>query len=256
MNALGSGRWASSTHPVIQSSRRRRSAILRKLDAEQQTGGPTLIPPFLLDFTVTRRYPLGMEPLTQRQQQVLDLILDFQEREDRPPTSRELARRLGKHVKTVYQYLLVLERKGYIARHKRHIRVAPELRASRGIPIVGNVAAGTPILAVENREGVLSLDDAFGRDGLFAVRVEGDSMRDAGILDGDVAIVRADADVAQNAIALCYVGEDTTVKRLRRTKAGFDLIPENDAYDPLHIPKGANDFRVGGPVVGIVRNLH
>jgi len=196
-----------------------------------------------------------MEALTERQQRVLDLILDFLDREDRPPTSRELAQQLGLHVKTVYQYLLVLERKGCIVRHKRHIRVAAELRAARGIPIVGHAAAGTPILAIENREGVLSLDDLFGRDGVFGVRVEGDSMRDAGILDGDVAIVQSDAEVPPGSIALCYVGDDATVKRLRKRKGGFDLIPENDAYATRHIPKGARDFRLGGRVIGIVRQV-
>jgi repressor LexA len=196
-----------------------------------------------------------MEALTERQQRVLDLILDFFDREDRPPTTRELAQQLGLHVKTVYQYLLVLERKGCIERDRRHIRVVPELRASRGIPVVGHVAAGTPVLAVENREGVLSLEDTFGRDGVFAVRVEGDSMRDAGILDGDLAVVQVDAAVPPGGVAVCYMDDEVTVKRLHERKGGFDLIPENDAYETIHIAKGTRDFRVGGRVIGIVRRM-
>ena len=198
-----------------------------------------------------------MEPLTEGQERVMRTILAFLGEEERPPTNRELAGRLGCHIKTVYQYLLALERKGYIERRKGRIRVAPELREDRGIPIVGRVAAGVPIMALANREGVLSLERMFGEGEMFAVRVAGDSMRDAGILDGDLAIVERRDAVSPGDIAVCYVGAEqaVTVKRLWPGGDGFELRPENDAYRPLRISKGDPDFRVGGPVVGVVRQF-
>jgi len=198
-----------------------------------------------------------MEELTERQERVLRTIVRFVEAEERPPTTRELARRLGCHVKTVYQYILALERKGYVTRSKGHLRLAPELREHRGIPIVGRVAAGVPIMAVANREGVLSLEAMFGHGEVFAVRVEGDSMRDAGILDGDLVVVQHGSEVAAGAIAVCYVGSEqaVTVKRLWRRRGGFELRPENRGYRPIRIAADDPDFRVGGSVVGVVRRM-
>jgi len=198
-----------------------------------------------------------MEPLTEGQERVLREILRFLDAEDRPPTNRELAARLGCHIKTVYQYLLTLERKGYIERRKGYIRVSAEVRERRGIPILGRVAAGVPIMATANREGVLSLEVMFGAGEVFAVRVEGDSMRDAGILDGDLAIVRHSPRVGQGAIAVCYVGSDqeVTVKRLWERGDAFELRPANDACDPLRVPKDDANFRIAGPVIGVVRQL-
>ena len=142
-----------------------------------------------------------------------------------------------------------------MTRSKGRLRVAPSLRRGGGIPVVGRVAAGTPVSAVENRDGVLSLEDLFGTDGLYAVRVAGDSMKDAGILDGDLAIVRADSPVPPGAIAVCYVGEDqdVTVKRLWPRRNGFELAPENPAYRPARISRDDPFFRVGGKVIGVVR---
>jgi len=200
-----------------------------------------------------------MEPCTQGQRHVLDVIIGFFERYDRPPTTRELAERLHCHVKTVYQYILALERKGYLHRETGRIRLAPEVRLRRGIPIVGRVAAGTPILAVENREGELSIEEAFGasREDLFAVRVHGDSMKDAGILDGDTVIVQRSDAVPDGSIAVCYVGEgqDVTVKRFRRRRHGYELLPENPAYQPMLIDKDDENFRLAGRAVGVVRVL-
>jgi len=198
-----------------------------------------------------------MKPLTEKQERVLRMISRFFEDEDHPPTTRELAKKLGCHVKTVYQYILVLEHKGYIERRKRRIHVAAGLRREQGIPVVGRVAAGVPIVAIENREGVLSLEGLFGRDDVFAVRVKGDSMKDVGILDGDMVIVRSSPAVPAGTIAVCYVGDDqeVTVKRLRERKDCFELIPENAAYRPIRIPKDDAHFRVGGKVVGVVRKV-
>ena len=200
-----------------------------------------------------------MEPYTKGQGRVLDAVIDFFDRHDRPPTTRELADKLGCHVKTVYQYILALERKGYLHREMGRIRLAPEVRLKQGIPIVGRVAAGTPILAIENREVELSFEEAFGanRDDLFAVRVHGDSMKNAGIFDGDIVIVQRSDTAPNGIIAVCYVGEDqdVTVKRFRKHRHGYELLPENSAYQPILIDKNDKDFRIAGQVIGIVRRI-
>jgi len=198
-----------------------------------------------------------MQGLTRKQRRVLDTVIDFWRREERPPTTRELADKLGCHVKTVYQYIVVLEGKGAIERRKGRIHVAPELRSDKGVPIVGRVAAGTPILAVENREGALSLTELFGRNDVFAVRVVGDSMKDASILDRDQVIVQVTPEPPVGAICVCYLGEDqeVTVKRLKKSGDGFELRPANDAYRPIRVARGDPHFRIGGRVIGVVRRM-
>jgi len=198
-----------------------------------------------------------MQRLTEKQRRVLDTVIDFWERQERPPTTRELADKLGCHVKTIYQYIVVLEGKGAIERRKGRIHVAPELRSDRGVPIVGRVAAGTPILAVENREGSLSLAELFGRDDVFAVRVEGDSMKDVGILDGDQVIVHVTPELPVGAIGVCYLGEDqdVTVKRFKKRGNDFELLPANDAYRPIRVARSDPHFRIGGRVIGVVRRI-
>jgi repressor LexA len=195
--------------------------------------------------------------LTGRQERVLWVILSLFEKEGRPPTTRELAAELRCHVKTVYQYVLILERKGYIDRRKGRIYPASELARGHGIPIVGRVAAGTPILAVENIEGVLSFEELFGKDDVFAVRVRGDSMKDAGILDGDLVIVQRSPTVPSGSIAICYLGDEreVTVKRFTAGRNRFELIPANEAYEPIRVAKDDPHFRVAGRVVGVVRRM-
>ena len=199
-----------------------------------------------------------MNTLTKRQEHVLKVILRFFEREDRPPTNRELAEELHCHVKTVYQYILILERKGYIERRKGRIRLAPELARRRGIPIVGRVAAGAPILAIEHREGILSLEELFGsEENLFAVCAEGDSMVGTGILDGDWVIVRTITHVESGEIAVCYLGEegDVTVKQLIDRPDCYELNPANETHEPIRVPKDDPHFRIAGKVVGVVRRV-
>lgn len=198
-----------------------------------------------------------MDVLTERQKKVVADIIGFFERERRPPTTRELAEELNCHVKTVYQYVLVLERKGYIDRRKGRIYPAPGLDRRSGIPIVGRVAAGTPILAVENIEGVLSFEELFGKDEVFAVRVRGDSMRDAGILDGDIVIARRSPTVSSGSIAVCYLGDEqeVTVKQFKAGKNCYELIPANEANEPIRVPKNDPHFRIAGKVLGVVRTV-
>jgi len=197
-----------------------------------------------------------MEPLTKRQERALKAILKFFDDEDRPPTIRELAELLRCHVKTVYQYILVLERKGYIERRKGRIHVPPALRGDRSVPIVGRVAAGTPILAAQNIDGYLSLAPILcKREGTFALTVRGDSMVGAHICDGDYVIVRQQPTVENGEIGVVIVNDEATVKRIRKAGRHVRLLAENPAIPPMELDTAAEDVRIVGKVVGVVRKI-
>lgn len=128
-------------------------------------------------------------------------------------------------------------------------------RTEEGIPILGRVAAGSPLLAEENVEGHLALDDLFPTSGdLFALRVHGLSMRDRGILDGDVVVVRKQEHARDGDDVVAVLGEDATVKTFRRTENAIELVPANPDFKTLRVIEG-DDFRVVGVVVGLVRPM-
>jgi repressor LexA len=203
-----------------------------------------------------------MNQLTGKQRAVLHFVETYQENEGTPPTVREIANHFGfRSPKAVTDHLAALEKKGWITRRSgsaRGLRVLADRKTSEvtsGIPIVGDVAAGLPILAVENVLGTLSMDSAFGRGELFAVRVRGDSMMDAGILDGDHVVVRRSPVVENLAIAVVYLEGEATVKKLRKTATGYELIAGNSRYPPVAITHEAQGFSIAGPVVGVVRKM-
>jgi len=123
----------------------------------------------------------------------------------------------------------------------------------RGIPLVGRVAAGHPILSPEHYEGSLDLSNLFGQEDRFAVKVIGQSMSGCGICDGDFVVVQKSNDVVDGQIALVYVEGEATVKRVFRERDGFRLEPENSDYDAIFVDEQTPNFWVGGPVVGVVR---
>lgn len=198
-----------------------------------------------------------MQPLTPRQQQILEFIRDHDEQNGRPPSVREIARhfRLASP-RAVSDHLDALERKGHLQRRPGIARGIELTQGRGGIPIVGRVAAGLPITAVENVEGSLPVGGIFGRGEFFAVRVVGESMRDAGIHDGDFAIVRKDAPVAERQIAVAYIDGEATVKRFFKTASGYRLDPENAAFEPIPVDASTPDFRLAGPVVGVIRKMN
>jgi len=204
-----------------------------------------------------------MEDLTNKQMAVLQYLKESMSVNGYPPTTREIAGHFGfKSPKAATDHLAALERKGHIARAvgtARGLRILSDfgdsLPAETGIPIVGDVAAGLPILAVENVLGTLSMDSAFGSGDLFAVRVRGDSMIDFGIFEGDYVVVRRSPIVENNAIAVVYLEGEATVKKLKKTADGFELVPGNAKYTPMCITAGTPDFSVAGPVVGVVRSM-
>jgi repressor LexA len=200
-----------------------------------------------------------MRSLTKRQREILDYILSSIRRRDRFPSYREIGRKFRlTSSATVSQHLDALIRKGFLTKTGRKLMLSPEARGFRGVPIVGRVAAGLPITAIENREGHLDMESLFPDDAVhFAVRVNGDSMADAGIFDGDYVIVRQQEDAEDGETIVAYVGDDeeATVKVIRKRQRYIDLEPRNSAYRTMRIRPGRDRLRIGGKVVGLVRKL-
>lgn len=206
---------------------------------------------------------MGRRPgsLTQKQHEVLAFIVKAVEERGLPPTIREIGNQLGTNSTWgVRRHLQALERKGFIKRHEgqaRGIELVPEqvrklFLGRRHIPLVGRVAAGKPVLAVENIEGLLSLEELFPAGENFALRIQGESMKEAGILDGDIVIVRQQPTAEVREIVVAIVnGEEATVKELAQLKGKLYLKPANPRYEPIPV-EGA---QIVGKVVGVIRKL-
>lgn len=191
-----------------------------------------------------------MKELTSKQNRVLEFIAE-RIRENIPPTIREIGEHMGfKSTGTVRDYLKALENKGYLKRESNISRSIELLRDTlRKIPILGSIPAGGPDLAYENIEGYVELDDVLaGKPDLFALKVKGDSMVDAGILDGDIAIIRKQSSAYKGDIVAALIGDEATLKRLRQTKEDTYLEAANKNYPPIF-----EDFTIIGKLITIVR---
>lgn len=200
-----------------------------------------------------------MRSLTKRQREILDYIISSIKSRDRFPSYRDIGRkfRLSSSA-TVSQHLDALVKKGFLTRMRNELMLSPENRPIRGVPIVGKVAAGLPITAIENREGYLDVDSLFHDDAVyFAVRVNGDSMKDAGIFDGDHVIVRQQEDAGNGEIIVAYIGDEqeATVKVMRKRGGIIELEPRNASYKPIRIVPGRDNLRIAGKVVGLIRRM-
>ncbi len=199
-----------------------------------------------------------MSELTQRQQQVLDFVREATRRSGYPPTVREICTELNlSSPSTVHAHLANLERLGLVRRDPtkpRAIELVDELRPPRPLPLVGRVAAGMPILAEQNVEEYLDVPSVLRRgDDDFVLRVRGDSMADAGILNGDYIVVHQQRDAQNGDIVVALVADEATTKRFFSEGDRVRLQPANDLYEPLVLP--ANDVSVVGKVVGVLRRL-
>lgn len=206
--------------------------------------------------------PSSVEPLSPRQRQILQLIERHLERHGMPPTRAELTLALGlRNRQGVDQHLRALARKGRILLEPgiaRGIRLpepgAPRPRAASTLPLYGRVAAGVPTLASSNIEDELLIDPALFRPAAsFLLRVHGDSMRDADILDRDILAVHRTTVAASGQIVVARLGDEATVKIYRRRGSIVRLEPANDAYAPLEIDLSTRTCVIEGLVVGIVR---
>ncbi len=219
--------------------------------------------------------------LTARQQQILDLIKSAIERTGAPPTRAEIAAELGfRSANAAEEHLQALARKGVIelvSGTSRGIRLRQSmlnaLNESRlsgigkqfdlafaptsllSLPIVGRVAAGHPILAQEHVDRTLSVEPAlFSRRPDYLLRVRGMSMRDVGILDGDLLAVAKAQEARNGQIVVARLGDEVTVKRFQRTRHGIDLVPENPDFSIIHVPSDTADFAIEGLAVGLIRD--
>jgi len=203
-----------------------------------------------------------MEQLTERQAEVLAHVRDFIAEHGYPPTVRELGEVLGgMGPRAVHDHLKALERKGYIARAEgrpRAISVAGAARSAETVmlPILGRIAAGPPILAVEEREGELAVDRSMARGaGEFLLRVRGNSMIEEHIVDGDLVLVRPQPVAENGALVAALLGDEATVKRLvRRPDGQMVLRAANPAYEDIPLDESSN-AAVVGLVVGVIRRF-
>ncbi len=197
-----------------------------------------------------------MENLTSRQAQVLDLIKQYIADTGYPPTRADIARELGfKSPNAAEEHLKALARKGAIEMipgTSRGIRLPDD----GGLPVVGRVAAGSPILATEHIEDRVELPAGFFQPRAdFLLRVHGDSMKDAGILDGDLLAVHKTPEAANGQIVVARIDDEVTVKRFQRTRARSKvlLLPENEDYEPIEVDLKEQPFQIEGLSVGVIR---
>jgi len=198
--------------------------------------------------------------LTARQARLLQIIEDSLTKRGYVPTLQEMAQAMAvASLHGVKRHLAALERKGYIRRFPGRRRAIEVVRrvgpVEGGVPILGRVAAGRPLLAVENQEGVLSLGPALlGKGTHFALRVQGDSMIEEGIREGDYVIVRRQDTADPGEIIVALLGEEATVKRLRQEGQRLFLEAANAAYAPIPLTRQSSSPRILGTVVGVYQD--
>jgi len=207
------------------------------------------------------------EKLTDRQKEILDFICQYKDENGYPPTIREIGKNFDMaSTFGVKRHLEVLEKKGYIAilaKQSRGIAILkPELlknsynsfdNLSR-VPIVGQVAAGSPVLAEENLAGTIGIDSAYLKkpESSFALKVKGDSMINAGVFEGDLVIVSPVQEVKNGEMIVAMINGEVTVKNFEKKNKTIQLNPENEKYQPIIVTE-QDEFSVVGKVVGVFR---
>jgi repressor LexA len=200
-----------------------------------------------------------MSDLTPRQAEVLGFIRDCVEDSGLPPTRAEIAAKLGfRSANAAEAHLRALQRKGAIELlpgASRGIRIKDEFREPPGLPLVGRVAAGNPILAEEHIEDRVRIDPTmFNPVPHYLLRVEGMSMKDVGILDGDLVAVHRTPEVRNLQIIVARLENEVTVKRYRQSGTTVWLLPENEEFDPIKVDLRKQELIIEGVVVGLLRN--
>lgn len=197
-----------------------------------------------------------MQNINSTQKKIYEYLMERSQTSKVPPSVREIAGAVGlKSTSSVQANLDALEKAGYIERDpmlKRSVRVCADTSNEfTTVPLVGTVTAGAPILAVEQIEGYLPYSGNISSDKpLFALRVRGESMRDAGILSGDIVFVEKTPVASNGEIVVALIEDEATVKRFYKEQGHFRLQPENDAFQPIIV----NEVIILGKVVGLVRN--
>ena len=196
--------------------------------------------------------------LTPRQAEILEIIRNYIAEMGRPPSRPELARLLGiASTNGVFKHLDALARKGVIELSPHAARGIKVMASEeKGLPLIGTVAAGSPILALENMLGRYPVDpNLFNPRADYLLQVRGLSMRDEGILDGDWLVVHRTTAAKSGQLVVARLGNDVTVKRLRLRGHKAELIPANPDYQTLHIDLQRETLAIEGIAVGVIRNL-
>ena len=200
-----------------------------------------------------------MRELTPRQRQILEMIQEFIAETGMPPTRAEIARQLGfKSANAAEEHLRALQRKGVLELlpgASRGIQLKDSLRDQMGLPLVGRVAAGSPILAQEHIEAHYKIDpQLFSPKPHYLLRVHGMSMKNAGILDGDLVAVHRTPEVRSRQIIVARLDDEVTVKRYRQNGTLVSLLPENDEFEPIEVDLRVQALVIEGVVVGVIRD--
>ncbi len=200
-----------------------------------------------------------MQPLKEKEKQIYDYIYETISREGFSPSVRDIQAHLGiKSTSTVHAYLAKLEEKGYIQKENgksRTVRIDSirnDSRRSIKVPVLGKVTAGMPILAIENFEGYIdfpTMNRSYSYNDLFALKVSGESMIEAGILDGDIVVVKKDPTADNGQIVVALTEEGATVKTFYKEKGHFRLQPENPTMEPIIV----DEVYILGRVVSVIR---
>jgi repressor LexA len=202
--------------------------------------------------------------LTPTQEKVFEFLKDFLREKGFPPTLREIASHFGlKGPKAPQKTLNILERKGYIRKvpgGSRAIEILsyPQFSLTHilSVPIVGRVQAGEPILAIENIEGYINLDRSLASSGdVFLLRIQGDSMIEAHIQDGDFALVKPQPNAENGDIVVALIEDEATIKKIFKKRDLIRLEPANPKMEPIVVKKGEKKITIVGKVVGIFRKL-
>lgn len=203
------------------------------------------------------------QKITQKQQRVLNFLEQFIDEHSFPPTTREIASELNlAGPNSAKKYLDILERKGLIRKTARSSRAIELIGrespppSGRPVPLIGCIQAGSPLLAVENIERHINIDPSIAKtDGMFFLRVQGDSMIEAHIKPGDLALIHPQKQLNQGDVAVVRVGDEATLKYFFKEKNRIRLQPANKAYDPMYLYED-DDVEVIGKVAGILRDYN
>jgi repressor LexA len=209
-----------------------------------------------------------LKEMTQRQREVLGFMRGFTDKHGAPPTVREIAERFRFTPRAAFDHLRALERKGMLHRRVTDRRVSRTLvltdrslersRREREIPILGKIAAGAPVFAVENREDVIPVRPEWlaAKGGeVFALRVRGDSMIEAHIADGDLVLVRKQESAVAGDIVAAMIDQEATVKRFATEGGAVVLKPEHPTMKPIVVNPQRAEFRILGKVIGLIREM-
>ena len=200
---------------------------------------------------------MDVPALTARQAEILEAIRSHIAEHGRPPSQPELAKAFGlSSTNGVFKHLAALEKKGAIELSPGLAR-GIRLKEEAGLPLIGKVAAGSPVLAIENMLGRYPVDpDLFNPRADYLLQVRGLSMRDEGILDGDWLVVHRTNEAKSGQLVVARIGDDVTVKRLKLRGHKAELIPANPDFETLHLDLHHDALAIEGVAVGVIRNLH